>query len=124
MGLFDSPPVLGIAGDTLSFVLNAAEQTHPREYMGFLRTERAGELGLDRKGRVIILGKPYGWTDWQAFDSGGSPTDLDVLDVDLPENEFVEMIQAAIEADREREATSDEDTTTDSGDEGLFSWFR
>lgn len=190
MGLFRSPEVLGIAGDTLSFALNAAEQTHPREYMGFLRTERAGDLGLDREGRVItdvlvvpgtvsdrssarvnsmmkhnapnavgsvhshpsgvlrpsgtdrgtfrrgdvhiIIGTPYGWTDWQAFDSEGDPIDLDVLDVALPEDDFFEMTRDAIDAGREHGSTSggvsnpgtEPEGDSDDGRSGLFSWFR
>jgi len=176
MGLFRSSAVLGIAGDTLSFALNAAEETHPREYMGFLRAERASKLELDREGRVItdvlvvpgtvsdgssarvntlmkhnapdavgsihshpsgvlrpsatdrgtfrrgdihiILGHPYGWTDWQAFDSDGNPTELDVLDVDLPDDDFFDFTQADIDRERQAEADSEDDGG------GLLSWFR
>ena len=53
MGLFRSDEILGIAGETLSFVLNAAAETHPREYMGYLRVESAQTVGLDRDGRII-----------------------------------------------------------------------
>lgn len=177
MGLFRSSEVLGIAGDTLSFALTAAEQTHPREYMGFLRAERAGSVGLDRDGTVItdvlvvpgtvsdessarvstnmkpnapgsvgsihshpsgvlrpsdtdrrtfrrgdvhiIVGRPYGWNDWQAFDSDGDPTDLDVLDVDLPDDDFFDFTQEDI--DRQLRAEADDDSD-DSG--GFLSWFR
>ena len=155
MALFRSSELLGIAGDTLSFVLNAAEETHPREYMGFMRTERARKLGLDRDGRVItdvlvvpgtasdnrsaqvdlnmkpnspgtvgsihshpsgvlrpsdadlrtfrrgelhiIVGKPYGWNDWQAFDTEGNPVDCAVLDVDLPDDDFFDITQEDID---------------------------
>lgn len=172
MALFRSSEVIGIAGETLSFALNAAEQTHPREYMGFLRAERASGLGLDREGKVItdvlivpgtvsnessarvstvmkpnapgsvgsihshpsgvlrpsdtdrdsfkrgdvhiIIGKPYGWNDWQAFDSDGDPIELDVLDVDLPDDEFFDFTQEDI--DRELQAEDDGG--------GILSWFR
>jgi proteasome lid subunit RPN8/RPN11 len=180
MGLFRSPEVLGIAGDTLSFALNAAEETHPREYMGFLRTERASELGLDREGQVItdvlvvpgtvsdessaqvntlmkhnapnavgsvhshpsgvlrpsatdrgtfrrghihiIIGRPYGWNDWQAFDGEGDPTDLDVLDVDLPEDDFFELTREALDHELDAGSTDDDGSGDDGG--GLLSWFR
>ena len=53
MGLFRSSELLGIARETMEFVLEACEETHPNEYMGFLRAEDAGKLGLDRSGQVI-----------------------------------------------------------------------
>jgi len=53
MGLFRSNELLGIAEETLEFVLDASADTHPDEYMGFLRAEDADRLGLDRDGQVI-----------------------------------------------------------------------
>ncbi len=53
MGLFTGDEILGIAGETLAFVLNASRESHPNEYMGFLRATDAETLGLDRSGRVI-----------------------------------------------------------------------
>ncbi|WP_435077913.1 Mov34/MPN/PAD-1 family protein [Halococcus sp. AFM35] len=53
MGLFRSRDLLGIAADTLEFARSAAEETHPNEYMGLLRSQPAGELGVDDAGRVI-----------------------------------------------------------------------
>jgi proteasome lid subunit RPN8/RPN11 len=53
MRLFRSGDVVGIARDTLEFVLEAAEDTHPNEYMGLLRGERASNFDLDRSGYVI-----------------------------------------------------------------------
>jgi proteasome lid subunit RPN8/RPN11 len=53
MRLFRSGGLLGIAEETLEFALEAARETHPDEYMGFLRAENARRLGLDRSGRVI-----------------------------------------------------------------------
>lgn len=172
MRLFRSSELLGIARETMDFVLEASEETHPNEYMGFLRAESASSLGLDRDGRVItdilvipgtesgptsasvkemmkpndirsvgsvhshpngvlrpsdadlatftsgtvhiIVGAPYGRTDWQAFDNQGEPTELDVLDVELPDDEFTELTRAALE-DAEKD---------DEGGGGLFSWFR
>ena len=53
MRLFRSDDLLGIARETMEFVLEAAEETHPNEYMGFLRADDARKLGLDRTGQVI-----------------------------------------------------------------------
>ncbi|MFB6096612.1 MAG: Mov34/MPN/PAD-1 family protein [Haloferacaceae archaeon] len=53
MRLFRSGEVIGIAAETLEFVLEASEQTHPNEYMGLLRGEDARGLGLDRDGTVV-----------------------------------------------------------------------
>jgi proteasome lid subunit RPN8/RPN11 len=53
MRLFRSGEVIGIADETLSFVLDASEDSHPDEYMGLLRGEDARSLGLDRDGTVV-----------------------------------------------------------------------
>jgi proteasome lid subunit RPN8/RPN11 len=53
MRLFRSGEVLGIAAETLEFALESSRETHPDEYMGFLRGEDARRLGLDRSGTVI-----------------------------------------------------------------------
>lgn len=53
MRLFRSSGVIGIAADTLEFLLEAAEETHPDEYMGLLRGEDARSLGVDRDGTVV-----------------------------------------------------------------------
>ncbi|GAB7020423.1 Mov34/MPN/PAD-1 family protein [Halostagnicola bangensis] len=166
MGLFDalfrSSEILGIAEETLEFVLESSEETHPNEYMGFLRGTEANALGLERDGLVItdilvvpgtesnsvsatvrtsmipndvkalgsihshpngvvrpssadletfgrgsvhvIIGAPYRRSDWQAFDSQGQPTQLNVLDVELPESEeFFDFTQADIDEDMQWE---------------------
>jgi proteasome lid subunit RPN8/RPN11 len=50
MGLFDrffrSREVVGIARDTLDFALSSAADTHPDEYMGFMRGTPAREFDL------------------------------------------------------------------------------
>ncbi|WP_135820072.1 Mov34/MPN/PAD-1 family protein [Halostella litorea] len=51
--LFRSSELLGIAAETLEFALEASEDAHPNEYMGFLRGMDARDLGLDRDGTVI-----------------------------------------------------------------------
>ncbi|WP_227376521.1 Mov34/MPN/PAD-1 family protein [Haladaptatus halobius] len=53
MRLFRSNEILGIAAETLEFALEASRDTHPNEYMGFLRGESASRLGLNREGTVI-----------------------------------------------------------------------
>lgn len=153
--LFRSSEILGIAGDALQFALEASEASHPNEYMGQLRGEKARKVGLDRDGTVItdvliapgtktnpvraefkpaympndvnsvgsvhshpsgvlrpsdtdlgtfgkgqvhiIIGAPYGWNDWQAFDREGNPIDLEVLNVDLPDEQFFDFTQADID---------------------------
>ena len=159
---FRAKSVIGIAGDTLAFALESAQDTHPNEYMGMLRGTQAGELDLDEEGIVItdilvipgtesdpfsatvkewvkpndtaavgsvhshpsgtlrpsnadlstfgkgevhiILGAPYGWNDWQAFDNDGQPTELPVLDVALPDPEsFFHFDQADIDAELREE---------------------
>jgi len=156
MRLFRSGEVIGIADETLSFVLDASADSHPDEYMGLLRGEDARSLGLDRDGTVvtdvlvipgttsnpvsatvktsmvpndrksvgsvhshpngvlrpsdadlatfgkgsvhIIVGAPYGRSDWRAFDRQGEPRELPVLDVDLPDPEsFFDFTQADID---------------------------
>jgi len=157
MRLFRSREVIGIAEATLSFAREAAEDTHPDEYMGMLRGEDARKLGLEERGTVItdvlvipgtesnpvsatvktsmvpndlraagsihshpngvlrpsdadlatfgkgdvhvILGAPYGPDDWRAFDREGTPRDLPVLDVELPEEEFFDFTQEDIDAE-------------------------
>ena len=51
--LFRADEVVGIAAETLAFVLEAAEDTHPNEYMGMLRGEPASTFGLDEDGTLI-----------------------------------------------------------------------
>ena len=53
MGFFRSDGVVGIAAETIDFALEASQETHPNEYMGLLRGEDAGRLGLDRDGTVV-----------------------------------------------------------------------
>jgi proteasome lid subunit RPN8/RPN11 len=158
MRLFRSSEVLGIASDALDFAREAARESHPDEYMGFLRGEDARRFDLDRSGTVItevlivpgtrsnptsatvdsnmipndrravgsihshpngvlrpsdadldtfgngrvhiILGQPYGPTDWRAFDQYGDTRSLDVLDVDLPDpEEFFDFTEADLDVD-------------------------
>jgi proteasome lid subunit RPN8/RPN11 len=53
MGLFRSSEVIGIADAALEFALSAARDAHPDEYMGLLRGESAGTVGLDESGTVL-----------------------------------------------------------------------
>ena len=70
--------------------------SHPN---GVLRPSDA-DLKTFHKGNVhVIIGAPYEWRDWKAFDSGGDPRSLDVLDVDLPEEQFFDFTQADIDAE-------------------------
>jgi len=53
MGLFRSSEILGIAESALEFALAASRDAHPDEYMGLLRAEEAGAVGLDESGTVL-----------------------------------------------------------------------
>jgi proteasome lid subunit RPN8/RPN11 len=53
MPFFRSSEVIGIAAEALEFALQASEDAHPQEYMGFLRGREARQLGLDRDGIVL-----------------------------------------------------------------------
>ncbi|MFW5917956.1 MAG: Mov34/MPN/PAD-1 family protein [Haloferacaceae archaeon] len=69
--------------------------SHPN---GVLRPSDA-DLGTFTKGSVhIIIGAPYGWNDWQAFDSSGEPRDLPVLEVEMADpEEFFHFTQEDID---------------------------
>ncbi len=66
------------------------------------------DLGTFGRNRIhIIVGAPYGRTDWQAFDREGNPIDLPVLDVDPPEEEFFHFTQADIDAELREDGRDD-----------------
>ena len=50
MGLFRQGEVIGIAADAIEFALEASRESHPNEYMGFLRGERARDVGVEPAG--------------------------------------------------------------------------
>lgn len=74
--------------------------SHPN---GVLRPSQA-DLATFTRGEVhIIIGAPYGRDDWKAFDSDGQPAELNVLDVDLPDDEeFFHFDQHDIDAELDR----------------------
>ncbi|MFQ3318298.1 MAG: proteasome lid subunit RPN8/RPN11 [Natronomonas sp.] len=68
--------------------------SHPN---GVLRPSDA-DLATFGRGKIhIIIGAPYGPNDWQAFDRSGEPTDLDVIDVELPDDQFFDFTQEDID---------------------------
>ena len=68
--------------------------SHPN---GVLRPSEA-DLATFTKGRVhIIVGAPYGRDDWRAFDRDGEPMELEVIDVELPDDQFFDFTQADID---------------------------
>ena len=74
--------------------------SHPN---GVLRPSDA-DLATFGKGKVhIIIGAPYGRHDWQAFDREGKPRELEVVDVDLPDDAFFDFTQADIDAELREE---------------------
>jgi len=68
--------------------------SHPN---GVLRPSDADLATFSRGSVHIIVGAPYGRDDWRAFDSQGQPRDLDVLDVDLPDDQFFDFTQHDID---------------------------
>ncbi|SDK67555.1 MULTISPECIES: Mov34/MPN/PAD-1 family protein [Natronorubrum] len=64
----------------------------------------AADLETFGRGSVhIIIGAPYRRSDWQAFDSQGQRTQLNVIDVELPETEdFFDFTQADIDDELRR----------------------
>ncbi len=78
--------------------------SHPN---GVLRPSNE-DLGTFGRNKIhIILGAPYGRDDWQAYDREGEPTDLSVLDVALPEEEFFDFTQADLDAEMRAESGED-----------------
>ena len=68
--------------------------SHPN---GVLRPSDA-DLATFSRGRIhIIVGAPYGRGDWRAFDREGKPTDIDVVSVDVPDEQFFDFTQADID---------------------------
>jgi proteasome lid subunit RPN8/RPN11 len=68
--------------------------SHPN---GVLRPSDA-DLATFTRGQVhIIVGAPYRRSDWRAFDTDGEQTDLEVLPVDVPEEQFFDFTQADID---------------------------
>ncbi|QLD88396.1 Mov34/MPN/PAD-1 family protein [Natronomonas salina] len=68
--------------------------SHPN---GVLRPSDA-DLATFSRGKVhIIVGAPYGQDDWRAFDTEGKETNLEVLNVDLPDDQFFDFTQRDID---------------------------
>jgi len=65
------------------------------------------DLATFGRGKVhIIVGAPYGPEDWRAFDREGDPRELEVFDVELPEEQFFDFTQADIDRELEDERWS------------------
>ena len=80
--------------------------SHPN---GVLRPSDA-DLATFGRGKVhIIMGAPYEKGDWQAFDRDGEPRDLEVLEVDSPEEEFFHFTQADIDEQLREEGVDETD---------------
>lgn len=74
--------------------------SHPN---GVLRPSNQ-DLQTFGKGEVhIIIGAPYGRHDWQTFDRKGNSRNLDVLDVDIPDESFFDFTQADIDRELDEE---------------------
>ncbi|WP_135663695.1 Mov34/MPN/PAD-1 family protein [Halorhabdus rudnickae] len=79
--------------------------SHPN---GVLRPSDADLASFQRGDVHIIVGAPYERDDWQAFDSQGEPIDLDVVDIDPPEESFFDFTQADIDEELREESESRE----------------
>ncbi|WP_302080356.1 Mov34/MPN/PAD-1 family protein [Salinibaculum rarum] len=78
--------------------------SHPN---GVLRPSDADLATFGRNKVHIIVGAPYGRTDWEAFDREGEVIDLPVLDVDPPEEEFFDITQEDIDREHRGETEGD-----------------
>jgi len=80
--------------------------SHPN---GVLQPSDA-DLGTFGRNEIhVIIGAPYGWHDWRAYNREGEPVDLPVLDVELPEDEFFDFTQADIDEELREEGRSLDD---------------
>ncbi|UTF53410.1 Mov34/MPN/PAD-1 family protein [Natronosalvus rutilus] len=69
--------------------------SHPN---GVIRPSQADLETFGRGSVHVIIGAPYRRNDWKAFDSQGRRTNLEVIDVDLPDSEsFFDFTQADID---------------------------
>ncbi|MEF8776916.1 MAG: Mov34/MPN/PAD-1 family protein [Haloarculaceae archaeon] len=56
------------------------------------------DLAAFGRGEIhVIIGAPYREDDWRAFDRDGEPMDLEVVEVDPPEEEFFDFTQADLD---------------------------
>jgi proteasome lid subunit RPN8/RPN11 len=86
--------------------LSAAGSIHSHPN-GVLRPSDADLATFGRNKIHIIIGAPYGKTDWRAFDREGNVVDLPVLDVKPPEKEFFDITQEDIDREfREEDSGS------------------
>jgi proteasome lid subunit RPN8/RPN11 len=74
--------------------------SHPN---GVLQPSDADLATFGRGDVHIIVGYPYGFDDWQAFDNEGDPIDLPVLDVEPPEETFFDFDQTDIDQELREE---------------------
>jgi hypothetical protein len=62
----------------------------------------------------IIIGHPYGVTDWAAFDQQGNRRSLEVLDVDLPDPEaFFDFDESDLDIDQPQHSSDEENSHWD-----------
>lgn len=96
--------------------------SHPN---GVIRPSTA-DLQTFGSGEVhIIIGAPYRRGDWRAFDNRGEPTELEVIDVALPDpEEFFHFDQSDIDADiqSERQRRGGRKNRSDDRDEEFDGW--
>jgi proteasome lid subunit RPN8/RPN11 len=97
-GTTSSPVSATVRSDLIPTGSNSVGSVHSHPN-GVLRPSDQ-DLQTFGRGKVhIIIGAPYGRHDWKAFDREGEPRDLDVVDVELPEDAFFDFTQADIDAE-------------------------
>lgn len=95
----------GTESNPVSATVRTSQVPNDRHAVGSVHSHPNGVLqpsDADRatftKGKVhIIIGHPYGRRDWRAFDREGKRRSLDVLDVELPQDDFFDFTQADID---------------------------
>jgi proteasome lid subunit RPN8/RPN11 len=101
----------GTTSNSVSATVRTSQIPNDRNAVGSVHSHPNGvlspsdaDLATFGSGRVhIIIGAPYGRTDWRAFDRGGQPNDLPVLDGEPPEEEVFDITQADIDRELREE---------------------
>jgi proteasome lid subunit RPN8/RPN11 len=97
-GTTSSPVSATVRSDLVPTASNSVGSVHSHPN-GVLRPSNQ-DLQTFGRGKVhIIIGAPYGRHDWKAFNREGEPRDLEVVDVELPEDAFFNFTQADIDAE-------------------------
>lgn len=92
-GTTSSPTSATMRGEAIPTDTRAAGSIHSHPN-GVLEPSKQDVESFGRGKVHVIVGAPYGREDWRAFDREGAPRELDVLDVDPPEEAFFDFTEA------------------------------